>query len=119
MVLDQKLHDHVEAAVKRQEPSIQKLAKTYNKLCTELQKLIETGKAPHGAVAPRPIVMDHLFALDVDNEIWQDIGLDDQNDADLTVPPHWMSNDNVCVGIKALLEFDQCKEEEKHLIHEH
>lgn len=60
--------------------------------------------------------MDRLFDLDVDDEIWQDIRLHDQNqESEL---PCWMSDDKVRMGIKALLEPDRCKEEEARLIHE-
>ena len=112
---DQKLHAHVESAVKHREPNIQKLAKTYNKLCVELNQLIQDGKAPEGAICPRTIDMDHLFDLDVDDEIWQDVGLE-ENDA--MAPPRWMSDDAVRDGIKAVLELDRCKEEEERLVHE-
>ena len=90
-----------------------KLAKTYNKLCTK--QLIKVEKAPQGAIAPWPINMDGLFNLDIDDEIWQDVGL---VETDTAAPPQWMSDDTVNDGIKALLELDRCKEEEEQLFHE-
>ena len=33
--------------------------------------------------------------------------------------PNWLGDDNVHVGIKALLEFDCCVEERKRVKHEH
>ena len=59
--------------------------------------------------------MDGLFNLDVDDEIWQDIGLEE---ADSAAPPRWRSDDTVRAGIKALLELDRCREEEQCLLHE-
>ena len=61
--------------------------------------------------------MDRLFDLDVDDEIWQDIGLEEVDSKEIT-PPRWMSDEAVRNGIKAVLELDRCKEEEERLIHE-
>ena len=79
--------------MKHQEPNIQKLAKSYNKLCTELSQLIQAGQAPDGVLPPHPIDMDHLFALDVDDDIWQDIRLD-ETDTTMSVL-RWMCDENV------------------------
>jgi len=43
-------------------------------------------KGPLSAIAPLPIEMDKLFKLDVDDDIWQDIGLTDNNDENLDIP---------------------------------
>jgi hypothetical protein len=72
-------------------------------------------KAPQGATVPEKVEMTRLFALDIDDAIWQDVGLADE---DLMDPPIWMCNDDVRRGIKALLEIDCCMEEEAHLVHE-
>ncbi|KJA12625.1 hypothetical protein HYPSUDRAFT_73196 [Hypholoma sublateritium FD-334 SS-4] len=79
--------------------------------------MINTGKAPYGAIAPTPIVTDALFQLDVDDDIWQDIGLTDENDDTINIPL-WLGNESIRVGIKALLEHDRCEEEERRLIYE-
>ena len=55
--------------------------------------------------------------MDVDDEIWQDIGLEEVDSKEIT-PPCWMSDEAVRNGIKAVLELDRCKEEEERLIHE-
>lgn len=115
LVSESKLHAHVESAVRRREPTIQKLAKAYNRLCSDLAELIREGKAPNAAIAPRSIDMDRLFDLDVDDEIWQDIGLEEMDSAN---PPRWMSDNAVRDGIKAMLELDRCKEEGERLVHE-
>jgi hypothetical protein len=87
------------------------LTRTYNDLCRQLSQLIKTKKAPNGAISPEPIQRDGLFKLDVDDDIWQDIGLDDQSGP----LPRWLSDDAVREGIKALLEHDRCCEEEIRL----
>ncbi|KDR80500.1 hypothetical protein GALMADRAFT_62166 [Galerina marginata CBS 339.88] len=109
-----KLQKHSEQSFKKKEPGIQTLARNYNKLCSELIKLISSNRAPRGAVAPLQIQLDGLFKLDVDDDIWQDIGLTDNNDNPLEIPA-WLGNDDVRVGIKALLEYDRCVEEERRL----
>ncbi|KAG2072471.1 hypothetical protein BDR04DRAFT_1141772 [Suillus decipiens] len=53
--------------------------------------------------------------LDVDNEIWQDIGLEDEN----IDPPRWLADETVHQGIHHLLDLDHCLEEEDRLRHEH
>ncbi|KAG6821768.1 hypothetical protein H0H92_000974, partial [Tricholoma furcatifolium] len=57
-----------------------------------------------------------LFALNVDDEIWQDIGLDDESPQGQ--PPPWLSDTNVRDGIVALLERDRSVEEMRRLKHE-
>ncbi|KAF8142765.1 hypothetical protein K438DRAFT_1499330, partial [Mycena galopus ATCC 62051] len=77
--------------------------------------LIRTKNAPRGALAPRPIPDGQLWKLDVDNEIWEDVGLDDDETEQQTTPPLWLCDDGVRAGIKALIQFDPCKEEDIRL----
>jgi hypothetical protein len=63
---------------------------------------------------PHIIPRDGIFLLDVDDEIWQDVGLDD----DTMVPPAWLSDDAVRNGIRFQLEVDRCMEEEARLMRE-
>jgi len=114
---DAKLQGHVETSLKRREPTIVKLAKNYNDLCRQIQDLIRRKKAPLGAIAPKEIERDCLFNLDVDDDIWQDTGLDDNYDGD-DAPPRWLSDERVRQGIKSMLEFDRCNEEEMRLTRE-
>jgi len=46
--------------------------------------MIKAKKAPLGAIVSLPIEMNGLFKLDVDDDIWQDVGLTDDNDDDNT-----------------------------------
>lgn len=49
-MLDRNLSDHTKTSMKRREPTILRLAKTYNDLCAEMERLIRQRKAPSGAV---------------------------------------------------------------------
>ncbi|KAJ7754282.1 hypothetical protein B0H14DRAFT_2405032, partial [Mycena olivaceomarginata] len=111
---DSKLHAHTASAVKRREPTITKLANEYNKLCNEVSKLIREGKAPRGSITPLPIPAKGLWKLDVDDVIFQDVGLDDGDDTS-DEPPLWLCDEQVRAGIKALLELDRCEEEDARL----
>ncbi|KAJ7075038.1 hypothetical protein B0H15DRAFT_956854 [Mycena belliarum] len=92
LVNDQKLYTHTESAVKRREPTISKVNTEYNKLCVEISTLIRDGKAPRGSVAPVQIPAKGIWQLDVDNAVWQDVGLDEDEDA-ITEPPPWLSDE--------------------------
>ncbi|KAG1883231.1 hypothetical protein F4604DRAFT_1879008 [Suillus subluteus] len=105
------MRNHTEASIKRREPTILKIVSTYNNLCDQLHVLIHQRKAPANAVPPIPISRDGIFQLDVDDDIWQDVGLEDET-AD---PPRWLADDNVRQGICLLLDLDRCLEEEDRL----
>ncbi|KAG6821718.1 hypothetical protein H0H92_001244, partial [Tricholoma furcatifolium] len=91
--------------------------------------MIKAGRAPPGSSAPARIETKGLFALDVDDAIWQDVGLtddsheedvgltDDSHEEDVGLPP-WLADDKVREGIRAVLERDWCVEEDVRLIHE-
>ncbi|KAJ3759292.1 hypothetical protein EV360DRAFT_82236 [Lentinula raphanica] len=106
---DRKVRTHTEDAVKRRDPGIQGLARQYNALCNKMKDLVDLKRAPRNAVAPQPIPLKELFSLDVDDAIWQDVGLDDTGD--LENPPAWLSDEDVRSGIKGILLRDRCDEE--------
>ena len=60
--------------------------------------------------------MDNLFNLDIDDDIWQDVGLTEADNS--SEPPLWLCDDNIRMGIRAMLERDHCLEEEARLIKE-
>ncbi|KAG1853811.1 hypothetical protein C8R48DRAFT_610440 [Suillus tomentosus] len=85
-------------------PAILKLVSTYNDLCTQLQSLIHQRRAPPSAIPPHPIAREGIFLLDVDDEIWQDIGLDNDDHCveeethlmrEWSVMQEWIPNDLV------------------------
>jgi hypothetical protein len=108
---ERKLHSHTETQIKRREPAITQLTKSYNDLCGQMENLVKAKKAPINAVVAERIPKDGLFKLDVDDSIWQDIGLEEN----VGVMPAWLSDGKVRDGIKAMLELDRCKEEEVRL----
>ena len=112
-----KLETHAGQQLKRKEPGIQKLARTYNKLCDDMAQLIKDRCAPLGARVPSKVNIESLFKLDVDDDIWQDDGLTSDMDNASEVPG-WLGNDNVRQGIKALLLHDRCQEEKRRLLKE-
>ncbi|KAI6012897.1 hypothetical protein BKA83DRAFT_4466295 [Pisolithus microcarpus] len=114
-VSEQRLQNHTEASVKRREPGIGKLASSYNNLCLQMVGLIQKGKAPQGSIAPLLIPRDSLFKLDVDDDIWQDVGLGDDSDGFL---PPWLADVKVHSGIRSLLDLRRCEEEERRLLQE-
>ncbi|KAG6915516.1 hypothetical protein DXG01_011112 [Tephrocybe rancida] len=113
---EQKLNNHTSAAARTCEPTITRLALLYNQHCNTMKKMINERRAPRGARCPAKIEAKGLWALDVDDKIWQDIGLDE--DITESQPPAWLCDERVHNGIKALLEHDRCLEEEKCLVHE-
>ncbi|KAE9388512.1 hypothetical protein BT96DRAFT_947563 [Gymnopus androsaceus JB14] len=68
----------------------------------DMEELIRKHNAPRNTIAPDPILMKELFALNVDDYIWQDVGLNE--DADVGVPPSWLSD-------------DKCLKHERHALH--
>jgi hypothetical protein len=67
-------------------------------------------------VVPRPIPMDKLFDVDVDDAIWEDVGLSESDGvADV---PLWLSDDQVRTGIQGILLRDCCDKELKWLRYE-
>jgi hypothetical protein len=115
MLLDAKLRKHAESSLKRREPAILTLTKNYNDLCRQLKSLINQKKAPLGAILPIEIPREGIFKLDVDDDIWQDIGLNDEQHSSA---PLWLTNENVRQGIKSMLQLDRCEEEEVRLLRE-
>ncbi|KAG6823012.1 hypothetical protein H0H92_011726, partial [Tricholoma furcatifolium] len=115
-VNDQKLDEHTASSVHRRDPTISRLASNYNRIVETMEELIKTRKAPSHAICPQKIDTKGLYALDVDDTIWQDSGLNDDDDS--TAPPPWLANEKVREGIKAVLLYDRCLEERARLQHE-
>ncbi|KAJ7887859.1 hypothetical protein B0H14DRAFT_2337577 [Mycena olivaceomarginata] len=69
------------------------------------QTLRKNCKAPQdwpGAITPLPIPPNGLWQLDVEDTIFQDVGL--YNRDDISEPPLWLCNDKVKAGIKAVTD---------------
>ena len=108
VLIESKLHSHVQKQVNRQQPTIARLAKKYNDMCYDMTKQIQDNKAPNNSITPVSINREHLFALDVDDDIWQDVGLD-EHESD--VIPGWLGNEKIREGIKEMLTAKRCAEE--------
>jgi hypothetical protein len=80
-----------------------------------MTELKNSGNAPVDCVLPRKLKPKKLFQLDVDDEVWQDDGLDEKDIGEL---PRWMGDDSVRRGITAMLQLKRCDEEEARLKHE-
>ncbi|KAG6822178.1 hypothetical protein H0H92_014953, partial [Tricholoma furcatifolium] len=113
---DQKLDEHTASSVHRRDPTISRLASNYNRIVETMEELIKTRKAPSHAICPQKIDTKGLYALDVDDTIWQDSGLNDDDDS--PAPPPWLANEKVREGIKVVLLYDRCLEERARLQHE-
>ena len=87
-------------------------------ICATRFKLITAGCAPPGSVSPQIIAQEGLFKLDVDNDIWQDVGLKDDDYQDIA-PACWLWDEKVRQGILAILELNHCNKEEDQLRKEH
>lgn len=82
-----------------------------------MESLIKAKKALRGSRPPSKIDLKTLYSLDVDDDIWEDTGLQDDEDSSAE-PPDWLSKDSVRDGIKAILAKDRCDEEDTRIIHE-
>ena len=85
----------------------------YNHLVKQMAILKSHGLALRGAHVPQMKDTKQIFALDVDDMIWHDDGLDGAKDQDL--PPHWLANDAIQEWISALLKTDCVREQEEWL----
>jgi hypothetical protein len=81
---------------------------TYNNLCADLSALIRQHHSPANAIPPNPISPTGIFDLDIDADIWEDIGLNDV----MPESPDWLADEDTRAAIRLLLEIDQCNEEE-------
>ncbi|KAE9405467.1 hypothetical protein BT96DRAFT_988503 [Gymnopus androsaceus JB14] len=100
------------------DPRISELARRYNRLCDDMETLIQQRKAPRNSVALLKIEIECLFTLDVDDNIWLDVGIGYEEEGDDTVPPLWLCNEKVQAGIRAMNDRDCCIEEQARLLKE-
>lgn len=77
--------------------------------------IISKHRAPRNAVAPSRIAPAGIWALDVDDEIWQDLGLGGD---DNQYPPLWLGSDKMKQGIQGILLRDRADEELRRLRNE-
>jgi len=110
-----KLTANAKAQINRREPTIKNLLKKYNALALKVGEMqLKRAGVPQGAQAPLPIQIraDELWDLDVDSDIWNDIGLTDEEETDL---PLWLADDDMRKAIKNRIESRRCVEEGNRL----
>ncbi|KAJ7190076.1 hypothetical protein GGX14DRAFT_580179 [Mycena pura] len=112
---EKKRNDHTSDAIKKREPTIQKLINLYNDECKTIEQLISRRKAPKDSIAPEPLPKKGIFQLDVDDAIWRELGL---NDDETTARPRWLLDPKVRDGIRAMLKKDRCGEDSHRLLRE-
>ncbi|KAF9230012.1 hypothetical protein BU15DRAFT_69562, partial [Melanogaster broomeanus] len=95
---EQRFHNHISNALNHCEPAILSLVSQYNSLCDNMKTYIKDGNAPRHAAQPVKISQQGLFSLDIDDEIWQDVDLGD--DDDQGPQPPWLVDEEVKEGIK-------------------
>jgi hypothetical protein len=93
---------------------VKTLVHQYNERQAALAKLVCQGDVPASMVLPPKIQMKGLFDLDVDNDIWQDIGLDETRHES----PLWLSNDEVRRSIRLMHDVINSKAEIERCIAE-
>ncbi|KIJ25089.1 hypothetical protein M422DRAFT_273977 [Sphaerobolus stellatus SS14] len=111
-VMQEKDHAQTKALLKRGTKSISSLVAKYNRLVELMRDLKRRFKAPARARMPALMKVQKLFSLDVNDDIWNEDGLGDD---DTSAPPGWLANQDIRNGISALLEQDRCEEELERL----
>ncbi|KAF9520071.1 hypothetical protein BS47DRAFT_1287649, partial [Hydnum rufescens UP504] len=101
---------HIEDAMHRREPTITVLAKKYNDMLKQMVRLRATDAVATNAVLPPAIILKTLFKLDVDDDTWHNIGLEDLEEFDGILPP-WLGDDTVRAGIRFDQEVMNCEGE--------
>jgi hypothetical protein len=112
VILGEKDHKPTKDLLKRGQQSIGTLVGKYNRLVATMEDLKRRRKAPFGARVPRKLNTATLFRLDVDDEIWNEDGLLEE---DISNPPGWLANQMIRDAIPAMLDRDRIREETERL----
>ena len=107
--IDHNTLEHTSKVIKRRYRSVKGLVTEYNNRQERMKKLRGRRGVPQNAIIPPSINMKGLFDLDVDNDIWQDIGLAD-DEFNGNVPP-WLGDETVRNGIRLVQEITNCRDE--------
>jgi hypothetical protein len=112
---EQKLLTHVETQLQRQHLNIMNLVKHYNTEAVEVNNCIDCKLAPPSACKLPLVDQVTIFALDVDDPIWDDLYFDDSGLEVLL----WMGDNNMQNRIWSHLEVSCCEEEVDRLVVEY
>ena len=94
--------------------TINDTTRSYNARCKQMVELILKRQAPPNAIAPEPLDLKRLYSIDVEDALWQDVGLE-EDEGDNTQPPAWLADDATRKGIKARLILERSNEEQSRL----
>ena len=105
---DQKTKSHIKKAVKQHAPGIKSTVCKYN--AKQKEMLREQGKNGvwRDAYVLLELVIEGLFNLDVDQDIWENADLVDFEGGEI---PLWLADKEVRDGIRAAQEVRSCQEE--------
>jgi hypothetical protein len=110
MIIEQKTRSHIKDAMHHCEPTITRLTKKYNSMLKQMAQLQTTDKVAANVILPPATILKTLFKLDVDDDTWHDIGLEDLEEFRGVLPP-WLSDDTVQASIHFNQEVLNCEGE--------
>ncbi|KIJ42045.1 hypothetical protein M422DRAFT_229336 [Sphaerobolus stellatus SS14] len=110
-VMHDKDHQQAKTLLKRTQNSVSTLVSKFNHLVEQMEDLQRRKIAPAGVRVPARLQVKPLFRLDVDDNIWNDDGLLDE-DGEV---PEWLGNQNIRDAIPAYLEKMRVIEERERL----
>lgn len=113
--VDHKSHNLTIQALKKRTPGLKALAQRYNAVVENMADLKRKKEQFKDVLLPRPIDLDHLFDMEGDDDLMQDVGLDSGDHGE---PPDWLADDSVRFGIKAMQQYDRAVEEKGRLAEE-
>ncbi|KAH8093720.1 hypothetical protein BXZ70DRAFT_869949, partial [Cristinia sonorae] len=94
---ERNIQSHITLSMSRRQNAIATRVRQYNKMCRRMAWLISNGNALRGAIAPHKIKVEGLYKLNINNDVWQNVSLDNIEEGD--VPP-WLGDDRVQEGIQ-------------------
>ncbi|KAJ7061307.1 hypothetical protein C8F01DRAFT_987598 [Mycena amicta] len=113
---EEKKNTHASAAIKKREPTIKKLVKSFNDEQAKIMKLMKQNKVPENTRAPERLSEEHIFELDIDDSIWSDIGLGDHEESEI---PQALLDPEVREQIRYFNQKKRAEEELHRLQREH
>lgn len=107
--LDHSTREHVQDALSRRAPNIKNICKKYDALQRKCEK-IPRDRRPPGAIVPPKLDIDEASKLDIDSDIWFDIGLHNKDEFKDGVPD-WLADEKTQLGIRAMHQVLNCEAE--------
>ncbi|KIJ35181.1 hypothetical protein M422DRAFT_81030, partial [Sphaerobolus stellatus SS14] len=102
-------HSQTKSLLKRGLQAVSTLVSKFNRIVNEMKAAKRKGRAPVGMRLPVALETKKIFRLDIDDNIWDQDGLLEEEGLD---PPGWLANQSICDAIPALLVCDRVVEEQ-------